>query len=519
MKITCNACGAKYSIADEKVLGKRVKVRCKSCKANILVDGTGGAGGAAGDADGAEESEEALDLGKGPQLSLGPVLPGTGLGAESSGVTIQEAPVPIDAGKPPERKTQKRNAWSVNLTDDDSREMTTDEIVQGWKDGIVTQDAYVWKDGMPDWKPILEVPELKLRLKNLPAKGAAAPVATSAGHFAAPAGAAPAASPAKPGGAASPPAASALDADDDKKPTGARNESSVLFSLDALKAPAAPAPKPAAASADDIFGGLSGGGLGAGLGGGLLGAGTDLLTAPAKDPAPVAQVRPVAAATAVEAPAAKSKIPMILGAVAVVAILGGVFVMMQGGDDKAREAAQLAQKEAEAKAQEADEKIKAAEAKAAEAEAKAKEAASKAAADVKAAQDAAAKPAEEKKPDPAAPAAAPAGGDKPAAPAGEKPAAEKPAAAAGAFDTGAAKAALGAAAAGAASCAKPGGPTGSGKVEVTFAPSGRVTTANVISGPFPGTPVGGCVASTFRKARVPAFSGAPVTVAKGFSIQ
>jgi hypothetical protein len=30
--------------------------------------------------------------------------------------------------------------------------------------------------------------------------------------------------------------------------------------------------------------------------------------------------------------------------------------------------------------------------------------------------------------------------------------------------------------------------------------------------------VGGCVASLFRKAKVPPFSGSPVTVSKGFSI-
>ena len=40
MKITCNSCGSKYTIADAKVQGKKVKVRCKGCKESILVDGT-----------------------------------------------------------------------------------------------------------------------------------------------------------------------------------------------------------------------------------------------------------------------------------------------------------------------------------------------------------------------------------------------------------------------------------------------------------------------------------------------
>jgi hypothetical protein len=86
------------------------------------------------------------------------------------------------------------------------------------------------------------------------------------------------------------------------------------------------------------------------------------------------------------------------------------------------------------------------------------------------------------------------------------------------FNTAAAKTALATDAAALGRCRKEGGPTGAGKAIVTFAPSGRVTSANV-TGAFAGTSVGGCVASVFRNAKVPAFSGSPVTVSKSFSIQ
>ena len=49
MKITCQACAAKYTIADDKVLGKIVKIRCKKCGATIVVNGndpSASAGGA-----------------------------------------------------------------------------------------------------------------------------------------------------------------------------------------------------------------------------------------------------------------------------------------------------------------------------------------------------------------------------------------------------------------------------------------------------------------------------------------
>jgi hypothetical protein len=85
------------------------------------------------------------------------------------------------------------------------------------------------------------------------------------------------------------------------------------------------------------------------------------------------------------------------------------------------------------------------------------------------------------------------------------------------FDRGAAAQALGTIAGSVGSCKREDGPTGTGRATVTFASSGRATSATV-SGAFAGTTVGGCVARLFRKARVPAFSGGAVTVAKRFSI-
>jgi hypothetical protein len=56
-------------------------------------------------------------------------------------------------------------------------------------------------------------------------------------------------------------------------------------------------------------------------------------------------------------------------------------------------------------------------------------------------------------------------------------------------------------------------------VVVTFAPSGRVTSANISGPPFAGTPTGGCIAAALRKTRVPAFDGERITVSKTVVIQ
>jgi predicted Zn finger-like uncharacterized protein len=108
MKITCQSCQSKYNVADDKVTGKIVKIRCRKCGATIVVNGTGGAA-----TNGA---------------------PDAGAGAAAG-----------DA------------QWHVNVTDTDQRTMTMAELVDAYNAGVVTQETFIWTDGMDDWKPLAEV--------------------------------------------------------------------------------------------------------------------------------------------------------------------------------------------------------------------------------------------------------------------------------------------------------------------------------------------------------------------------
>jgi hypothetical protein len=85
------------------------------------------------------------------------------------------------------------------------------------------------------------------------------------------------------------------------------------------------------------------------------------------------------------------------------------------------------------------------------------------------------------------------------------------------LNRGAALAALGTAASAASSCKRSDGPSGSGSASVTFSPEGAVKSVTV-SAPFAGTSVGQCVATVFRGAHVPPFSGSSVTLPKSFKI-
>jgi len=82
-----------------------------------------------------------------------------------------------------------------------------------------------------------------------------------------------------------------------------------------------------------------------------------------------------------------------------------------------------------------------------------------------------------------------------------------------------ARVAIAVAASRARSCLEADDPRTSMQVKVTFAPSGRVTTATVNGGPFAGTEVGGCIAKALRTATVGAFEGESVTITSSIRIR
>lgn len=88
-----------------------------------------------------------------------------------------------------------------------------------------------------------------------------------------------------------------------------------------------------------------------------------------------------------------------------------------------------------------------------------------------------------------------------------------------AFDAEATSTALNSAAQRASSCRKQNDPSGVAVVTITFAPSGRVTSANISGPPFAGTETGSCIASVLRGVKVPAYAGDFMTVRKTIQVE
>lgn len=112
MKITCNSCQSKYTVSDDKVQGKTVKIKCRKCGATILVNSTGATTTNASDP--AVAAADAAAAGDGP-------------------------------------------TYLVNVAEGDQRSMSLPELVQACNTSVLTRDTYIWADGMADWQPISQV--------------------------------------------------------------------------------------------------------------------------------------------------------------------------------------------------------------------------------------------------------------------------------------------------------------------------------------------------------------------------
>jgi predicted Zn finger-like uncharacterized protein len=210
VKISCPACAAKYSIADEKVSDRLAKIRCRKCNATIVIDG-----------------------------KASPPSVYTAAGEATTDTASDDAGDSSQAGG---------LQFTVDFGEGDQRTMTVPEIVTAYGAGQITQDTYLWADGFADWKPLSEVDEVVSAIGGGKAPSPARAAARTAARAPAPdlfggidaagseddvATSAPdhssSSSASRGGGGLSFGSAGASSGS-----TGSRNESSVLFSLSAL---------------------------------------------------------------------------------------------------------------------------------------------------------------------------------------------------------------------------------------------------------------------------------------------
>jgi predicted Zn finger-like uncharacterized protein len=134
MKVVCESCQAKYQVPDERVAGKKLKIRCKRCGATVLIRG----------------DLTQVGLTDSPQ-------PGAGELAQAAPAAELEWHASIEGQSFGPFDTSALLRW-------------LDEQPGGW-------DAHVWRDGFSDWVEVRACPEL------MAAAPAVAAVAESASPF------------------------------------------------------------------------------------------------------------------------------------------------------------------------------------------------------------------------------------------------------------------------------------------------------------------------------------------------
>lgn len=125
MKIVCDACQAKYSIADDKIQGKAFKIRCKKCN-HIIVVKTGGDASAS-----AEKHKPAT-----------PAAP-----------AVSAAPAPAAAGA-------DQGVWHVVVDGEQVGPLTESDVKEKLRANQINAETLVWKEGFGDWTALSSVPEL-----------------------------------------------------------------------------------------------------------------------------------------------------------------------------------------------------------------------------------------------------------------------------------------------------------------------------------------------------------------------
>ncbi|HEY3355792.1 MAG TPA: GYF domain-containing protein, partial [Polyangia bacterium] len=145
MKIICDNCATKYSIADEKVRGKVFKIRCKKCSHIIVVRGQDQEAAAPPPAEGE-------DAGKGFDQKETRVFDYSGFdtagaasdpaAAAASAAAAAPAPAPTGGETP---------VWHVVIDREQVGPMTPSEVRERFARGEIDAETYAWREGFEDW--------------------------------------------------------------------------------------------------------------------------------------------------------------------------------------------------------------------------------------------------------------------------------------------------------------------------------------------------------------------------------
>jgi predicted Zn finger-like uncharacterized protein len=147
VKFACDSCQTKYTIPDEKVRGKVLKIRCKKCGSVITVKEDAAASEPEVQQPPMEERTRVADIGLLEKLRQA---------EENRNAPAARAAAPAPAPAPP-----AAHEWYAMVNGEQVGPFGHDDLQQRVDSGEVTDRSHVWRDGLADWKRAGEVDELQ----------------------------------------------------------------------------------------------------------------------------------------------------------------------------------------------------------------------------------------------------------------------------------------------------------------------------------------------------------------------
>jgi len=155
MKFSCERCQTRYSIGDDKVKGKVLKIRCKTC-GNIIV------------------VREQLPTVQGEASGYAvPQMVASAAAGSGSGVSTA-APPPAPPPTPAMRPSGQVD-WYVAIKGKQHGPATADDVVRLFREGKIAERTYLWHDQLPSWVRLKDLPEFAAVLAEGPAPRRPAP--------------------------------------------------------------------------------------------------------------------------------------------------------------------------------------------------------------------------------------------------------------------------------------------------------------------------------------------------------
>ena len=175
MKFLCDNCKAKYQIADEKVAGKTVRMKCRKCGHQIEVRAAVTETSVSTSLPSPERGSDAprtaakgsLATSLSAQKPRAPMAASPNTSSALAGAfqrTVQDAPQSVPyPGRGPQASAHELSVtdeWYVAINGVPVGPVRISELRRKAASGAVTEESLCWQEGLEEWRPVRSIPEL-----------------------------------------------------------------------------------------------------------------------------------------------------------------------------------------------------------------------------------------------------------------------------------------------------------------------------------------------------------------------